>query len=522
MSPQLQQVANTYLTRRALWAVGAFALFAWTFALAAPFHLTDEPIASVPFFGLAAAVIGYALGIHAKWLFCHPRAHLLSRYNRPHLAVLAAILVACCIVYPFVLAETARWSPLGTLACSIAGTAAGIWAMHRPHAITISIAFLFFLSFGTPTTVNSWVLPSPPRATAAAHLAIFVVAWASIAYWLYRLSVVAEEDVDYLIPALAQEGALAQPNRPQSACPKSGAFLPNSWQSRLADAWCDPTSYAPAETIAARKRLVRKGPLAMPLWLGAFGLIAMFLGMLAVAAIISLGFSAGFGLGAQDNLQMVSIITLMTAAVGGGLLESRRARMPEELMLPLSRGDYFNALFRASAQHAIKIWIVTLATIIAYVAFFLPNRMFPVFIAAVIALSLGLHVCMLGAIVNIARNKSSAVRIVAYLVVLFVAAAALIIGAQNLPGRVWTYAESEEIRQRAEQQYVDVYGKFDRYKASNEQRERYYNFLRTVSPHIDEPPAHPDAPWVSAVLLMAAGIAAFLDARRRWLTLELG
>jgi hypothetical protein len=88
MTPQFQQVAQTYFTRRSLWVVAAFAVFAWAMSLVVTSFMTQDPLAVLPTVGIAAAVTGYALGIHAKSQFANPRARLLPRFDRPHIVVL--------------------------------------------------------------------------------------------------------------------------------------------------------------------------------------------------------------------------------------------------------------------------------------------------------------------------------------------------------------------------------------------------------------------------------------------------
>ena len=521
MTPQLQQVAQTYLTRRAAWIVAAFVAFTWVFSLIAPSLLTDEPVAAAPLAGLAAAVTGYALGIQAKWQFCNPRARLLPDFKRPHLAVPAAILVVCCLVYPLAVAQAARWSPLGALAFSIAGTAAGIWAMHRPSALTIAPAFCIFLSFGTPPTINFYVLPAPTPTISAARLAILAVAWGSIAYWLHRLSVLGEEDVDYLIPVLAQDGTRVRPVGKQASRPNGATFILGSWQSRLADTWRYSAPNV-ATTIADRQRLLGDGPLAAPPWIRAIGLATMFLAMLLIAPLIALGFSAVFGLDVRDNEQVVGVIILMTAAMGGSQLEQRRPRMSQELMLPLRRQDYFNGLFAGAARHAFAIWITTLAAVIAYIALLIPDRFFLGSISAVAAISLGLHAFMFGAFINIASQHSGNARFAAYVIVLSLAVAPLTIASEELPQPVVTAAEREQLEQAVQERYFDLHGKIDKFLQPETKQQLLVTIRKALNPHGNDPPAKTYVPWICAALLTVAGVAAFFDGRKRWLHLELG
>ncbi len=521
MTPQLEQVAQTYLTRRSLWAVGAFALLSFGVALAVSILEPNEPIGALPIVGVAAAVTGYALGIHAKSQFGNPRARLLPGFNRPHIAVLAAILIAWCGVCPLVVALAGRWSLLGALAFSIAGTAAGIWAMHRPRAITIALAFVIFLSFGTPPTIDFWVRPASTPAVAAARLAIFVIAWGSIAYWLHRLKVLGEEDVDYLRPALTQYGSRAQLAGQQASCASGRILVPGSWQSRLADFLHDAVSYVPATTIAARQRLLRDGLLASPLWVRAAGVAAIGLGLLAITALLGMSFSVGAGLDLRHNTPMLGVMIFATAAMGNGQLAIRRPRMSQELMLPLRRQDYFHGLFASSAQYALMIWITTQAAMVAYVAIFMPDYFFPGFLAVITALSLGFHICMLGVQTSIARKNSSMFHFVAFIIILFPAATPVFIGFEHLPRPVVTAAQREQLERRVHLE-AETYSRTDVFRQPEKKQQLLEGIRNRLNPRLAAPPAKAYVPWTCAAVLTVAGLAAYLDGRKRWLNLELG
>jgi hypothetical protein len=529
MSPQLQQVAQTYLTRRSLWVVGAFALLAFAISLTFSLLEPNDPIGALPILGVAAAVTGYALGIHAKSQFGNPRARLVPGFNRPHVVMLAAILIAWCGVCPLVVALAARWSLLGAFAFSIAGTAAGIWAMHRPHAITISLAFMIFLSFGTRPTIDFWVRAASTPAVAAARLAILAIGWGSIAYWFHRLRVLGEEDADYRAPNLTQHGPSTRFAGPQASCAGGRSPVPGSWQSPFADAFQRPASYVTATSIAQRQRLLRDGLLAKPLGARAAGIAAIGLGILAINALLGLVFSVGAGLDLRDNTPMLGVMIFMTSAMGNGQLAVRRPRMSQELMLPLRRQDYFHALFASSALNALMIWIITQAAIVAYVALFMPDYFFPAFLAAITALSLGFHLCMFGVQTSIARKNSSMFHFVAFMIILIPAATPVFIGLQHLPTPVShlpqpvpTAAEREQLEQRVQQKYAERFADIDAY-LQPETRQSLLDLMRKRrAPHVDVRPTRTYLAWICAAVLTATGFAAFLDARRRWLRLELG
>jgi hypothetical protein len=56
-----------------------------------------------------------------------------------------------------------------------------------------------------------------------------------------------------------------------------------------------------------------------------------------------------------------------------------------------------------------------------------------------------------------------------------------------------------------------------------EMKQKVLELAREIVSHrIDGPSGNPYVPWACAGVLTIAGVAAFLDARKRWLTLELG
>jgi hypothetical protein len=348
-----------------------------------------------------------------------------------------------------------------------------------------------------------------------------VIAWGSIAYWFHRLRILGEEDVDYLRPTLTQYGSSARRPGQQASCASGRILVPGSWQSRLADAFQNPASYVPATTIAARQRLLRDGLLAGPLWIRAASMAAIGLGLLAINSLVGMSFSVGAGLDLRHNTPMLGVMIFMTSAMGNGQLAIRRARMSQELMLPLRRPDYFHGLFASSAQYAFMIWITTQAAIVAYVALFMPEYFFPGFLAVITALSLGFHMCMFGVQTSIARKNSSMVHLVAFMIILFPAATPVFIGLKHLPRPVVSAAERELLERRVQEE-AETYSKAEAFQQPEIKQQLLEGIRNRLSPRLAGPPAKAYVPWTCAAALTAAGLAAFLDARKRWLNLELG
>jgi hypothetical protein len=167
------------------------------------------------------------------------------------------------------------------------------------------------------------------------------------------------------------------------------------------------------------------------------------------------------------------------------------------------------------------ICITTQAAIVAYVALFMPEHFFPGFLAVITALSLGWHICMFGVQTSIARKNSSMFHLVAFMVILFPAATPVFIGLQHLPRPVVTAAEREQLEERVQRE-AETYSKTEAFRQPEKKQQLLAGIRNRLNPGLAAPPAKAYVAWSCAALLTAAGLAAFLDARKRWLKLELG
>jgi hypothetical protein len=135
-------------------------------------------------------------------------------------------------------------------------------------------------------------------------------------------------------------------------------------------------------------------------------------------------------------------------------------------------------------------------------------------------------VLMFGVQTNIARKNSTVVHLAAFMIILFPAASPVFLGLANLPRPVASTVEStvepEQLKQRVQERYMELYGELDRFLKPETKQELLAMIRGWLSPRSKSPPANLYIPWTCAAILTLAGVAAFLDARRRWLTLELG
>jgi hypothetical protein len=519
MTSQLQQVALTYLTRRWLWLVAGIACLGFgpmaALSIFGPNSRRLDGSESLAVVGVATALVAFVVGTQAKWQFCNPRARLLPDFSRSHIATLLALVGAGCGLYPMVLALGGHWSLLGVPACSITIAASIIWGLHRAHWIPFVTGMATFVSLITPAGIDFWIKSDHARLYALAHLAILVAGWGAIAYWIHRLKVVREEDADYAIPIQAQQGAATRIERTQASRALGQQLARGSRQARLSDRWHDRLANIHATTIAARKGLLRYGFTPTPLWINALWLPASFFAMMLLFSKFSIGKNGD----PAANLQTIWMMVLMAALMAGGMLPLRRPRMAQESLFPMGRADYLNGMLATIAINALILWFTSLAALLGMIAVIMPDRMFLGFVAAVTALSTGVHVYAFGVLSSIARKTSGGMRLAASMVVVIPAMVALMLSTHNLPRPDLSPADRERLVQ---QQFADIYSDVDPNIDPKSRDSLIASVRRNVERRLNGPPPRTYVPWLLAGVLTVAGLAAFLDGRKRWLNLELG
>jgi hypothetical protein len=518
MTSQLQQVALTYITRRGLWLVAGIAflgfgpMVAFTFA---PNLQRGDASKAIPIVGIAAALVAFVVATQAKWQFCNPRARLYPGFSSPHIAPLLALVVVGCGFYPLALVRALHWSLLGVPACSITLAASITWGLHRPHWLTVVTGMATFLSLITPVGIDFWVEAGHARLYAPAHLAILVVGWGAIAYWIHRLKVVREEDADYAIPIQAQQGASTRMERTQASRALGQQFARGTRGARVSDRWHDRLANIHATTIAARKRLLRYGFTPTPLWINAIWVPASFFAMMLLISKFGIGKNAD----PATSLQTIWMMVLMPSLMAGGMLPLRRPRMAQELLLPMRRVDYLNGILAAVATNALILCFASVAALLGMIAVIVPDRIFFAFVAAVIALSAGVHVYAFGILSSIARNTSGVARLAASMIVVLPAMFALMLSTHNLPR---SGVSPAQIEQRVQEEFHTIYAKSAADDSPETKAHLMSSLRESMQRQLGGPPPQAYVPWVLAGVLTVAGLAAFLDGRKRWLNLELG
>jgi hypothetical protein len=516
MTAQLQQVALTYITRRSLWLMLAFGVVCCGPSVALSFipehSAGDHAPWAIFSVGFATGIVAWILLTQAKWQFCDQRSRLLPGFAVPHLAVIAAIAILGMGLYPWAVAAAGGISPLGFAACAIGIGSCYIWSAHNSNTIFIALTLAQYFSLILPQGFEFW----KAERFALIHAAIFTAGWVAFASWLWRLRTMREEDADYLIPIQAQQGSATRMERSQSARTIARMMVRSAWQRLLADWWHDRLIRVHADNTAARKRLLRYGFAPTPIWINALLMSVTFFVILYFIA--QLGFSRNPHPNIGSLMATLNIMILMPAMLPGVMLVMRRARMPQELLLPLRRREYLGGLFAAAALNAAVLWIPCHAAMLGLLALLAPASLTAPVVADLTLLSLGVQVYTFGVLVWIARKPSGGVRLVVSMAVLMPAIFALMLGGQFLPRPTMPPAELER---QVQEEFTTTF-RAAIPNLSREQQETMKSQIRDSYTHISGPSPNEPIVWVIAATLTAAGAAAIVQSRKLWFELELG
>ncbi len=371
MNRQLTAVLLTYATRRAMQLILGGGGIIYALAIFVLAMVTDSRTAlpervDAAFFILAfpAGFIAYLLATQAKWQFVDPRARLLPRFATPHLAVILGVALVGLLFMPGLAAIASRLSLLGYLAFNIAFAASFIWSIHGSGLATIVFMIMMFTLWSDQVR-SLWILPSCVAQYFPLHLIVFVAGWAAFAAWLLRLSRLNEESDDYNIPVQAQYGSATRMERSQASRNiLRHKFANGLWKGGPSDWWHDRLRNYRTRSFRERQRLFRYGFAAIPaelnaLWFATVMLVILVINSRTAASEATRALTFG----------ALAPMVFLPAMFPGLSLAMRRARLTQELLLPLSRTQFINGVFLELARQTLVAIIAMLAfAIIALVA----------------------------------------------------------------------------------------------------------------------------------------------------------
>jgi hypothetical protein len=136
----------------------------------------------------------------------------------------------------------------------------------------------------------------------------------------------------------------------------------------------------------------------------------------------------------QSILPALNIMIIMPTIMTAGLLAMRRARMSQELLLPMSRRQYIDGLLQALARNACWAWAATHVALIALIAATSPELLTLSFIVQLTALSLAAQLLAFGTLTWSASCASGGKRLALMLLAVLLVSLPVVFGIAMLGG----------------------------------------------------------------------------------------
>lgn len=424
MFDRLAQATNTYLTRHVAATVTALisallVLLLWAASLSRGSTesavLFGSNLVGLPVMGAA-----FLLAQHAKWQFVHPRARLMPHFAGAHLMMLGALVLLALGAYPLVASWALGAPPLGVAAFAALSGALFAWNMHTQRAVFMLPALATFFSVLIPQINGVWFAPHPAYFTFRA--AALVAGWTGLGLWLWRLAHMTEEDDDYVIPVNAQTGRLSRMEKSEARRHAARMLSRGQLTAWITDRWHDRLSGYAATNDAQRRRLLRYGLAPTPAGTRIAFFLVLMTGIIAMQALMLSGAGVdnrGAMLGSQAG-----IFALIGPSIAGQLLAGRRARLAQELLLPMTRRSLVDGLLLVLAAETLQLILIALAVATAACAWLAPEVLTPLNAAAVTAAAAAVLPALVGSAFAIGLIESGVKRVVVMLVYLYAAAGA--------------------------------------------------------------------------------------------------
>lgn len=363
IASQFGAVAMTYVTHYWVMAgIAAWALLVLTPQLA--LGLTRNLGASnlgpsaMLVFGMPVFFLSLMIPPQAKAQFAHPRAALMPGFSRPHLMVLAGIVVVLTILFPLAAAFCLQLSPVGTVALAMAIAAPTLLAAHTNRIMGMFVGLCAFYS-----TMTKWgVWWFDPAGTAwPIHSGIIVVGGALVAFYLYRLAHLREEMDDYQSFTQWQQSRKASTEVSEQRRAVAESLRRHQFMAWFTDRWLDRIGGYHGNRLFALARLLTYG-FGQPAILGGvwmavwFGAITLFLAKFGFSSQAPGGPASPNGSLFGSSMFFLQMAMLFPGMFPGEWLAKRRPRIAGELMLPLSRSQYIDGLLASTLWNAATFW----------------------------------------------------------------------------------------------------------------------------------------------------------------------
>jgi hypothetical protein len=408
MPNQLSAVLSTYATRRSVQILGAlgvaYCVLVFFAALADSRQgaSVDEGVLGMLTFPTFA--FAYLIASQARWQFADPRARLVPHFAANHVAVLAGLAILSLGLAPALLGWAAGASVLGSAAASIAIGASLIWLIQGKNAQALLFGFGTFAIMLRPG-ILFWLTPETASSNWPYRLALCVAGWAAFGGWLVRLANLREEQADYPQPIFIPTGFATRLERMQ-ASRGAARLYPNDtsvstpWE--LGDKWRDSLPYTRGTTIPERRQLLQFGFAASPSLIQAILITSLFASMFYGVHYFLLPGKAAW----PTILPSLGMITLYPSLNVLGVLATRRPRIAQELLLPLTRRDYVDGLLIAGARRTATMAICSTLAGLGLLAVASPQQVSVQFVFLYAFLAFAIQLWAFGAYAYTAQRSS--------------------------------------------------------------------------------------------------------------------
>ncbi|BBO36406.1 hypothetical protein [Lacipirellula parvula] len=416
MPNQIPAVLSTYVTRRSvqlLLALGVtYCVLIFFAALADSRHGIHDEEGVLGLLTFPTLAFAYLIASQARWQFADSRARLVPHFAANHLAVLAGLALLTLGLAPALLGWAAGASTLGAAAVSIAIGSAVIWLIQGKAAQALLFGFGTFALMLRPG-ISFWLASETATLNWPYQLALCVAGWAVFGGWLARLTKLREEHDDYSQPIYLPAGSATRMERMQASrgaarLYPNGTSISPSWQ--LGDKWRDRLAGIRATSVAARQQLLRYGASQSPAWHTAAGISTAYAVLICLTPVF-----CSIGIPPAPSFYYFGVIP-MSALIAPGMLILRRSKMPQELLLPLTRRAYIDGLYTAMARSAVVTWTIVHLLLLATVSLMTPRTMSVAFALALTALSFSAYLYAFGVFAWLAQTQSATRRLLLMLV----------------------------------------------------------------------------------------------------------
>jgi hypothetical protein len=370
VSEQIKQVVLSYVTQRYLWwIIGFLALVSvpqllmfasqppqFANAPGTPLELAPGVLfpLGMPILMLLPFVIG-----QVKTQFAHPRAKLMPHFLPAHLAVLVLLLLGFFFVYPLLISIVLRCSPIGLLALTTSIGLPIILGAHFNRGLPTLISVVVFYSLLTSWGLRWWITDAAEHA--GTHALTYGVCMAALGGWLWRLCHMDEEASDYeniYLMALSRRAGSEVAEQRRVVASQVERHRLTRW---IGDWWHSRLSTVPGQGAVSPQSVLRYGYSIAPPGFHA----AVFAILLVAIGIILNQYSIlskpGVAWGIMFSIGQFAI--LMPGQVAGEQIAQRRPRMANEILYPLRREQYFDAILLTAARSSLLMWLVLHAAI---------------------------------------------------------------------------------------------------------------------------------------------------------------